>query len=166
MKTITIGGNMVHLAGELPAVGQAAPLFEAVKGDLTTANLADYKGKRIVLNIFPSLDTKVCAASVRKFNQEAAQLSNTVVLCISKDLPFAQSRFCTTEGLNDVIALSTFNNKSFDEGYGLLMADGKLKGLYARTVLVLDENGTIVYEELVPELTTEPNYEEALKVLK
>lgn len=166
MKTITIGGNAVNLSGEIPAVGQKAPEFEAVGKDLSVVRLSDFSGKRVVLNIFPSLDTQVCATSVRKFNQEVSKLENTVVLCISKDLPFAQGRFCTTEGLNNVVPLSTFNNKSFDEGYGLLMADGKLKGLYARTVIVLDEKGSIVYEELVPELTTEPNYEAALKSVK
>ena len=166
MKTITIGGNTVKLAGELPEVGQKAPVFEAVKGDLSVASLSDYGGKRIVLNIFPSLDTQVCAASVRRFNKEAASLKNTVVLCISKDLPFAQSRFCTTEGLEGVVALSTFNNKSFDEAYGLLITEGGLKGLYGRAVIVLDENGTILYEELVPELTTEPNYDAALAPIK
>ena len=166
MKTITVGGNTVRLAGELPQVGQTAPQFEAVKGDLSVARLADFAGKRVVLNIFPSLDTPICAASVRRFNKEASQLANTVVLCISKDLPFAQSRFCTTEGLNGVISLSTFNNPSFDEGYGLLITEGGLKGLYARTVVVLDEAGKIVYEELDPELKTEPNYEAALKCLK
>lgn len=166
MKTITIGGNPVKLSGVLPEVGQTAPQFEAVKGDLSVAKLADYAGKRVVLNIFPSLDTPVCAASVRRFNKEVAQLENTVVLCISKDLPFAQGRFCTTEGLEGVVPLSTFNNKSFDEAYGLLVAEGPLSGLYARAVLVLDEAGKIVYEELVPELTTEPNYEAALQTLK
>ena len=166
MKTITIGGNPVHLSGVLPEVGQQAPQFEAVKGDLSVAKLADYAGTRVVLNIFPSLDTPVCAASVRRFNKEAAQLENTVVLCISKDLPFAQGRFCSTEGIEGVVPLSTFNNKSFDEAYGLLVAEGPLSGLYARAVVVLDEAGKIVYEELVPELTTEPNYEAALQTLK
>ena len=166
MKTITIGGNTVHLSGALPEVGQQAPAFQAVKGDLSVASLADYAGKRVVLNIFPSLDTPICAASVRRFNKDASQLANTVVLCISKDLPFAQKRFCTTEGLNDVISLSTFNDSSFDEAYGLLITEGGLKGLYARTVIVLDEEGKIVYEELVPELKTEPDYEAALQSLK
>ena len=166
MKTITIGGNTVHLAGDLPAVGKKAPEFGAVKRDLSVAHLSDFAGKRVVLNIFPSLDTPVCAASVRRFNKEAGSLDNTVVLCISKDLPFAQSRFCTTEGLEGVVALSTFNDNSFDEGYGLLLAEGGLKGLYARTVIVLDEKGKIIYEELVSELKTEPNYEAAINSLK
>ena len=166
MKTITIGGNLVHLAGELPEVGQMAPQFSAVKGDLSVANLTDFAGKRVILNIFPSLDTPICATSVRRFNKEAAKLENTVVLCISKDLPFAQGRFCTTEGLDGVIALSTFNDTSFDEGFGLLISEGGLKGLYARTVVVLDETGKIIYEQLVPELKTEPDYEAALNALK
>ena len=166
MKTITIGGNPVHLSGVLPEVGQDAPQFEAVKGDLSVVKLSDFRGKRVVLNVFPSLDTEVCAASVRRFNKEAAALNNTVVLCISKDLPFAQSRFCTTEGLEGVISLSTFNNNTFDEAYGMLIAEGPLKGLYARGVYVLDETGAIIYEELVQELTTEPNYDAALGYLK
>ena len=166
MKTITIGGNPVHLSGDVPEIGQDAPQFEAVKGDLSVAKLSDYAGKRVVLNVFPSLDTPVCAASVRRFNKEAAGLDHTVVLCISKDLPFAQGRFCTTEGLEGVVPVSTFNNKSFDEAYGLLIAEGPLSGLYARAVFVLDETGAIIYEEIVPELTTEPNYEAALAYLK
>ena len=166
MKTITIGGNPVRLSGVLPEVGQKAPKFEAVKGDLSVVALSDYAGKRVVLNVFPSLDTEVCAASVRRFNKEVSQLENTVVLCISKDLPFAQSRFCTTEGLDGVVPLSTFNDDSFDRGYGLLIDEGPLKGLYARSVVVLDENGAVIYEELVPELTTEPDYDAALACLK
>lgn len=157
---------MVHLAGEVPAVGQKAPQFSAVKGDLSSASLSDFAGKRVILNIFPSLDTPVCAASVRRFNKEASLLDNTAVLCISKDLPFAQGRFCTTEGLNGVVPLSTFNDASFDQAYGLQVAEGPLKGLYARTVIVLDENADIIYEEVVPELTTEPDYEAALAALK
>ena len=166
MKTITIGGNTVHLSGCLPEVGQQAPSFSAVKGDLSIARLSDFAGKRIVLNIFPSLDTPVCAASVRRFNKEASQLENTVVLCLSKDLPFAQSRFCTTEGLSGVLPLSTFNDSSFEESYGLLITEGGLKGLYARTVIVINEEGNIIYEELVSELKTEPNYEAALNALR
>ena len=166
MKTITIGGNTTHLAGDVPAVGLHAPQFSAVKGDLSVTGLKDFAGRRVILNIFPSLDTPICAASVRRFNKEAAQLDNTVVLCISKDLPFAQGRFCTTEGLDGVVPLSTFNDTSFDQAYGLLVAEGPLKGLYARTVIVLDEAGKIIYEEVVSELKTEPNYEAALNALK
>ena len=166
MKTITIGGNTTHLAGDVPAVGLQAPQFSAVKGDLSVTGLKDFAGRRVILNIFPSLDTPICAASVRRFNKEAAQLDNTVVLCISKDLPFAQGRFCTTEGLDGVVPLSTFNDTSFDQAYGLLVAEGPLKGLYARTVIVLDEAGKIIYEEVVSELKTEPNYEAALNALK
>ena len=120
----------------------------------------------MVLNIFPSLDTPVCAASVRRFNQEAASLDNTVVLCISKDLPFAQSRFCTTEGISNVTALSVFRCRHFDERYGLTMTDGPLKGLLARAVIVIDEEGKIIYEQLVPEITSEPDYDAALNALK
>lgn len=166
MMQVTFQGSPVTLCGELPKVGAPAPKFGAVKGDLSVLHLADFAGKRVVLNIFPSLDTPVCAASVRRFNQEAASLDNTVVLCLSKDLPFAQSRFCTTEGIENVIAGSTFRCKCMDENYGLGITNGPLKGLMARAVLVIDEQGTIVYEELVSEITHEPDYEAALAVLK
>lgn len=166
MMQVTFQGSPVTLSGELPKVGTKAPKFGAVKGDLSVLHLADFLGKRVVLNIFPSLDTPVCAASVRRFNKEAAALENTVVLCLSKDLPFAQSRFCTTEGLERVIAGSTFRCKCMDDNYGLGITDGPLKGLMSRAVLVIDEQGTIVYEELVPEITDEPDYEAALAVLK
>ena len=137
-----------------------------MKGDNTTVHLPDYIGKKVVLNIFPSLDTPVCAASVRRFNQEAASLDNTVVLFISKVLPFAQSRFCTTEGISNVTALSVFRCRHFDERYGLTMTDGPLKGLLARAVIVIDEEGKIIYEQLVPEITSEPDYDAALNALK
>ena len=163
---VTFQGSPVALNGELPKVGEKAPKFGAVKGDLSVLHLADFLGKRVVINVFPSLDTPVCAASVRRFNKEASELENTVVLCVSKDLPFAQSRFCTTEGLDNVIVGSTFRCKCFDEKYGISITDGPLKGLLARAVLVVNEEGTLVYEELVPEITNEPNYEAALAVLK
>lgn len=163
---VTFQGSPVALTGELPKVGEKAPKFGGVKGDLSVLHLPDLLGKRVVLNIFPSLDTPVCAASVRRFNKEAAALPNTVVLCVSKDLPFAQSRFCTTEGLNNVVPVSTFRCKCFDENYGLAIADGPLKGLLARAVVVVNEEGVITYEELVPEITNEPNYEAALAALK
>ena len=130
------------------------------------AHLSDFKGSRVVINIFPSLDTPVCAASVRRFNAEASSLENTVVLCLSKDLPFAQSRFCVAEGLDKVIPLSGFRCKCFPEKYGLVMTEGPLKGLFARAVIVVDETGKIIYEQLVPEVTDEPDYDAALKVLK
>lgn len=166
MTTVTFQGQPVALCGQLPAVGQPAPRFGGVRGDLSVLHLPDLLGRRVVLNIFPSLDTAVCAASVRRFNREAAALDNTVVLCVSKDLPFAQSRFCTTEGLNDVVPVSTFRCKCFDEKYGLGITEGPLKGLLARAVVIVDEKGCIVYEELVPEITSEPDYAAALAVLR
>lgn len=164
--TVTFQGTPVTLSGELPKVGTEAPKFGGVKGDLSVVHLPELRGKRVVLNIFPSLDTPVCAASVRRFNKEAAALDNTVVLCVSKDLPFAQSRFCTTEGIENVIPVSTFRCHCFDDNYGLAITDGPLKGLLARAVIVIDEKGVITYEELVPEITHEPNYEAALAALK
>ena len=166
MATVTFNGTPVQLCGELPKVGETAPKFGGVKGDLTTVHLPELIGKKVVLNIFPSLDTPVCAASVRRFNQEAASLENTVVLCVSKDLPFAQSRFCTTEGIDKVVPLSVFRCRHFDERYGITMTDGPLKGLLARAVVIVDETGKIIYEELVPEITHEPDYGTALKVLR
>lgn len=166
MAAVTFKGTPVKLCGDLPATGTQAPRFGGVKGDLTTVHLPDFLGKRVILNIFPSLDTPVCAASVRRFNKEASSLDNTVVLCVSKDLPFAQSRFCSTEGLDDVVPLSVFRCHHFDERYGLVMAEGPLKGLLARAVIIIDEEGKIVYEQLVPEVTDEPDYDAALKVLK
>lgn len=136
-----------------------------VKTDLSEMSLSSLKGKKVVLNIFPSLDTAVCAASVRKFNSMAAKMENTVVLAISKDLPFAHGRFCTTEGIENVTPLSAFRNCTFGEDYGVEMADGPLAGLFARSVIVLDENGKIVHTQLVPEITTEPDYDAALKAL-
>lgn len=166
MTTVKFKGTEVQLSGDVPAVGEKAPKFGGVRADLSVLHLPDLQGRRVVLNIFPSLDTPVCAASVRRFNKEAAALHNTVVLCVSKDLPFAQSRFCSTEGLNDVVAVSTFRCKCFDEKYGLGITDGPLKGLLARAVIVIDESGTIVYKEVVPEITNEPDYEKALAALK
>ena len=139
--------------------------FKGVKTDLSELSLNDLKGKKVVLNVFPSLDTSVCAASVRRFNKEVASLSNTVVLAVSKDLPFAHGRFCTTEGIENVVALSAFRCSCFEDKYGMLLIDGPLKGLLARGVIVIDEAGKVVYEELVPEITTEPNYEAALASL-
>jgi len=166
MAKITLKGSPVILSGELPKAGATAPEFGGVKGDLTVAHLSDYKGRKVVVNIFPSLDTEVCASSVRKFNEMASSLENTVVLCVSKDLPFAQSRFCTAEGLENVIPLSLFRCRCFAEKYGVEMTEGPLKGLYARSVVVVDEDGKIIYSQLVPELTDEPDYDAALAVLK
>ena len=165
MNTVTLGGNKINLKGNFPKAGDAAKDFTMAKTDLSELSLSSLKGKKIVLNIFPSLDTAVCAASVRKFNTLAAKMDNTEVLAISKDLPFAHGRFCTTEGIENVTPLSAFRNCSFGEDYGVEMTDGPLAGLFARSVIVIDENGKIVYTQLVPEITTEPDYEAALKSL-
>ena len=165
MASITLGGNPVHTNGELPAIGSKAIDFSLVKTDLGTATLADFAGSKVVLNIFPSVDTGTCAASVRKFNEKASALVNTKVLCISRDLPFAQKRFCGAEGLDNVINLSDFKDGSFGKNYGLEILDGPLAGLHSRVVIVLDENGTILYTEQVKEIADEPNYEAALAVL-
>ena len=166
MAKVTLKGNEVHTNGTLPVVGAEAPDFKGVKSDLTELSLSDLKGKKVVINIFPSLDTAVCATSVRKFNKEAASLPNTMVLAVSKDLPFAQGRFCTTEGIDKVIPLSMFRWSCWEDKYGMLLIDGPRKGLLARGVVVVDEAGKVVYTELVPEITTEPNYEAAIAALK
>lgn len=166
MSTVKFNNTEVHTNGALPAVGTMAPDFKGVKGDLSELSLSGLKGKRVVLNIFPSLDTGVCAASVRRFNKEAAALDNTVILAISKDLPFAQARFCTTEGIDKVVALSMFKDSDFDNKYGVLLADGPLQGLLTRSVVVVDESGKVVYTELVSEITEEPNYDKAIASLQ
>lgn len=158
MATTNFKGNPVKTNGNLPKVGEKAPDFKLVKGDLSETTLADYAGKKLILNIFPSIDTGVCAASVRRFNKIASE-KGIPVLCVSKDLPFASSRFCGAEGLNDVITASDFRYNNFATDYGVLMEDGPLQGLCARSVVVLDENGVVTYTELVPEITQEPNYE-------
>lgn len=165
MATITLGGNPINTAGELPVKGMQAPNFTLVKTDLSTATLADFAGSKLVLNIFPSIDTGVCATSVRTFNQKASELKNTKVLCISRDLPFAQKRFCGAEGLENVENLSDFNDGSFGAAYGLTITDGPLAGLHSRAVIVLDENGKVTYAEQVPEIAQEPNYDLALAAL-
>ena len=164
MTTVTFSGNPVQLKGALPAVGAAAPAFTLTAADLADKTLADFAGKRKVLNIFPSIDTGVCQQSVRTFNQRAAALNNTVVLCISADLPFAQARFCGAEGLDNVVTLSSFRS-SFAQDYGVARADGALRGLTARAVVVLDENNKVLHVGLVPEITQEPDYDAALAVL-
>ena len=166
MATITLKGNQVKTYGTLPSVGSDAPEFNLTKTDLSQSSLKDYKGKRVVLNIFPSLDTSVCASSVRRFNAEAGKLDNAVILCISKDLPFAHSRFCTTEGLNNVVNLSAFRDSSFGKNYGVVLTDSPMEGLFSRAVVITDENGKVIYNEQVPEITREPDYEKALNVLK
>jgi thiol peroxidase len=165
MAKTALKGNPVNTSGELPERGSALPSFSLVKSDLSEAGPGDFKGKRLLLNIFPSLDTGVCATSVRKFNEKAAGLDNTVVLAISKDLPFAMGRFCTTEGINNVVTLSGFRDSEFGKAFGIDMTDGPLKGLYARSVVVADENGKVEYTELVPEITQEPDYDRALEAL-
>lgn len=164
MTTVTFSGNPVQLKGALPTVGAAAPAFTLTAADLSDKTLADFAGKRKVLNIFPSIDTGVCQQSVRTFNQRAAALNNTVVLCISADLPFAQARFCGAEGLDNVVTLSSFRS-SFAQDYGVALADGALRGLTARAVVVLDENNKVLHVGLVPEITQEPDYDAALAVL-
>lgn len=166
METTTFKGTPVHTCGHLPHTGSQAPRFTLTRGDLTELRSEELKGRRIVLNIFPSLDTAVCATSVRKFNQLAASLDNTTVVAVSKDLPFAQSRFCTTEGIENLIAASAFRSPEFAREYGIEMVDGPLAGLLARAVVIIDETGRIVYTELVPEITREPDYEAAIKALK
>ncbi len=165
MASITLGGNPINTSGELPKVGQKLADFSLVKNDLGLTNLADFAGKKLVLNIFPSIDTGTCAASVRKFNTEASALNNTVVLCVSRDLPFAQKRFCGAEGLENVVNLSDFKDGSFGKTNGLEIVDGPLAGLHSRVIIVLDENATILHTEQVGEIADEPNYEAALAVL-
>ena len=165
MATLTLGGNTINTIGNLPTVGTKAPEFELVKEDLSVVKLSDYAGKKLVLNIFPSVDTGTCAASVRTFNEKASSLTNTTVLCISRDLPFAQKRFCGGEGLKNVENLSDFKTGSFGKNYGLEITDSVLSGLHSRVVIVLDENSNVVYTEQVAEIADEPNYEAALAVL-
>ena len=166
MAQVTLRGNPVQVEGELPKTGTQAPDFTLTAGDLSDATLATFTGKRKVLNIFPSVDTPTCATSVRKFNAQANDVANTVVLCISADLPFAQARFCGAEGLDNVKNLSTLRGREFLENYGVAIADGPLAGLAARAVVVLDENDKVLHSELVGEIADEPNYDAALAVLK
>jgi thiol peroxidase len=164
MATTALGGNPVHTVGELPAVGEAAPDFTLTGSDLADVTKAALAGKRVILNIFPSIDTPTCAASVRQFNARAAELDNTVVLCVAADLPFAMGRFCGAEGLTNVQTASTFRS-DFGDAYGVKLADGKLAGLMARAVVVLDEQGTVVHSQLVPEIANEPDYDAAIAAL-
>ncbi len=166
MAQVTLKGSPVEVAGQLPQAGQQAPAFSLVGNDLGDVSLASLTGKRKVLNIFPSVDTPTCATSVRKFNTEASQLANTVVLCISADLPFAQARFCAAEGLENVINLSTMRGAEFLNNYGVAIASGPLVGVAARAVVVLDENDKVLHSELVGEIADEPNYAAALAALK
>jgi len=165
MAAITLKGNTIHTSNELPKVGSQAPDFTLVKNDLSNSSLSEYRGSKVVLNIFPSIDTGTCAASVRQFNKEAAELENTKVLCISRDLPFAQARFCGAEGIENVINLSDFATGDFGRNYGLQIIDGPLANLHSRAVIVLDESGKIMYTEQVGEIIDEPNYKAALEAL-
>lgn len=165
MAKITLKGNPIKTTGKLPKVGKKAPKFKLVKSDLSIARLKDYKGSKVILNIFPSLDTGTCAASVRKFNEAAAKLENTKVLCISRDLPFAQARFCGAEGIENVETLSDFTTGKFGKYYGLTIKTGPLAYLHSRAVVVIDEKGVVTYTEQVPEIVDEPNYEAALAAL-
>ena len=162
MAHVAFKGSPVMTAGDLPAVGEMAPAFTLTGKDLADIPLKDFAGKTVVLNIFPSIDTPVCAASVRRFNAEAAALGDTVVLCVSADLPFAAGRFCSTEGIDNVVTLSMMRSRSFAKDYGVLITDGPLAGIAARSVVVLDANDRVVYTELVPEILQEPDYEKAI----
>jgi thiol peroxidase len=166
MAQITLKGNAIDTIGNLPAVGAAAPDFTLVKTDLAEVTLANYKGKRVVLNIFPSIDTPVCAASVRQFNKVAGETANTVVLCISADLPFAHARFCETDGLKNVESLSVFRSSAFGKDYGVTITTGPIAGLLSRAIVIIDPDGKVVYTEQIPEITQEPNYDAALAALK
>lgn len=165
MAQITFKNNPVHTAGSLPKVGENAPDFSVTKPDLSETALKDYRGKKLVLNIFPSIDTPVCAASVRKFNEEASKMKNTAVLCVSKDLPFAHKRFCAAEGLQNVISASEYKNNSFSDAYEVKIVDGPLAGLFSRAVVVVDEAGKVIYTEQVPDIAQEPDYGKALAAL-
>jgi thiol peroxidase len=165
MATVTLGGNPVHTNGELPAKGTKSPHFELTGNDLKPVQLEDFTGKKLILNIFPSIDTGTCAASVRQFNQRAASLPNTTVLCVSRDLPFAQKRFCGAEGIDNVLTASDFKDGSFGKQFGLELTDGALQGLHGRAVVVLNEQGEVVHTELVSEIANEPNYDAAIAAL-
>jgi thioredoxin-dependent peroxiredoxin len=166
MATVTLRGNPVEVAGSFPQKGQKAPAFTLVAKDLKDVSLADYAGKRKVLSISPSLDTSVCATSARKFNEKAGSVANTVVLLITADLPFAAGRFCSAEGLNNVVTLSTMRGRDFMKAYGVEITSGPMAGVCARGVVVLDEKDTVLHAQLVPEITQEPDYDAALAALK
>jgi len=166
MGSITLKGTVIQTIGELPKVGEKALPFKLIKPDLNPSILADYQGKKIILNVFPSIDTSTCAQSVRRFNEIASTMDNTVVLCISSDLPFAQNRFCAAEGLSNVIVLSDYATSQFGKDYGLEIVDGPLFNLHSRAVVVIDSKGFIAYTEQVKELVDEPNYDAALEAIK
>ncbi len=166
MSSITLQGTTFHTSGNLPAVGSKAPNFSLTASDLSKKTLADFSGQKIILNIFPSVDTGTCAASVRNFNKEAASLDNTKVICISRDLPFAQTRFCGAEGIKNVINLSDYATGNFGRDYGLEITDGPLANLHSRAIVVIDEKGVVIYTEQVSEIVDEPNYKNAIKAIK
>ncbi|AUP77528.1 thiol peroxidase [Flavivirga eckloniae] len=166
MATVTLKGNAIETSGNLPEIGSPAPDFKLTATDLSTKTLSDFKGEKLVLNIFPSIDTGTCAQSVRQFNKEASNLENTKVLCISHDLPFAHARFCGAEGLENVISLSDYKDGSFGKDYGLNFVTGPLEALHSRSVVIVDENGIVKYTEQVPETVNEPNYKAALEALQ
>jgi len=166
MATVTLKGNAINTIGTLPETGSKAPSFSLTKGDLSGVTLEDFIGKKVILNIFPSVDTGTCAQSVRQFNKEAAELENTQVLCVSKDLPFAQGRFCGAEGIENVEMLSDFKDGNFGRAYGVEFTDGPLKSLHSRSIVVLDKEGKVIYTEQVAETVDEPNYKAALVALK
>jgi thiol peroxidase len=165
MAQITLKGNPIHTSGDLPKTGAAAPAYTLVRTDLSEISNKDLSGQRVVLNIFPSMDTPTCAASVRKFNARANEKPNTTILCVSADLPFAQKRFCAAEGLDNVVPASTFRSADFGKTFGVALVDGPLKGLLARAVIVVDGSGKVIHTELVPEIAQEPDYNAALAVL-
>jgi len=166
MATITFKGSPVETIGALPAVGTKALDFTLTKTDLSDVSMNDYAGKRLILNIFPSIDTPVCAASARRFNEEAGKLDNTLVLCISADLPFAHNRFCELEGLNDVIPLSVFRSPDFGKHYGVTITSGPLSGLMSRAIVITDQSGTVIYTQQVSEIAEEPDYSAALEAAR
>jgi thiol peroxidase len=166
MAQTKLGDTIVNTSGNLPSLGGMAPDFTLAANDLTDITLKSFSGKNVVMNIFPSIDTRVCAMSVREFNKRAAEAENTVVLCISKDLPYAFKRFCGAEGIENVVTLSDFRNKGFSKDYGVGMLNGKMEGLHARAIVVVDPNGKVKYTELVPLIGQEPDYDQALKAIK
>jgi thiol peroxidase len=166
MAKIKLGESTVNTSGELPAAGSTAPDFQLVATDMKGVSLSTYKGKNIILNIFPSIDTRVCATSVRAFNLLASKMNNTVVLSVSKDLPYAHKRFCAAEGIDNVVMLSDFLNEGFSNDYGVLMTDGGMRGLHARAIVVIDPQGKVKYSEMVPSIGEEPNYDAALQAVK
>lgn len=166
MATITLKGNEIHTNGELPKVGDSAPDFRLTKGDLSDVALADFAGKRVLLNIVPSLDTPTCATSTRRFNEAASQVPGATILVVAADLPFAMGRFCATEGIENVTPLSLMRSRNFAKDYGVLITDGPLAGITARAVVVIDADGKVAYTEMVPEIGQEPDYEAALAALR